>query len=111
MYVCSGGEDTVLRIQEVEGDETRLLPATVVRGHVSSIKCLAVVHREGEALLVSGGGRAQLLVWRLSSVGGDIACTSIADYMLRGSDKDVRKPWRKAQSLVRHDPETRSGMY
>ena len=108
-YLCTGGEDTILRIHELSTSDERptLIPAIVARGHVSSIKSLAVVRRQEEVFLISGGGRAQLMAWQLRTVDGQVMCSRLADFMLRGSDRAVRKPWRKAQSVVRHDPETR----
>lgn len=79
----------------------------VLRGHVSSIKCLKVVQHGGLSHLVSGGGRAQLKVWRLVETEDGLVGTEAADMMLRGTDKAVRQPWRQAQSTLRHDPETR----
>ena len=54
-------------------------------------------------MLVTGGGRAQLKVWTLLQSGGELQCTELADFMLLGSDRCVKGPWRKVQSVVRWD--------
>ena len=112
MYVCTAGEDTSIRLQElcVEPDRADFLATSqlVLRGHVCSVKCLATLDEEdGSVLLVSGGGRAQLRIWRLQERAGDLVCINLADFMLCGHDKNVRRPWRKAQSAVKHNPVTR----
>ena len=72
------------------------------------MKCIkSLDHGNGTVLLFTGGGRAQLKVWRILNLNGELVGSELADYMLRGSDKDVRRAWREAQSVVRHDPETR----
>jgi len=106
-YFCTGGEDTMIRIHKFNQKQASLVPSMVLRGHVSSIKCLGTVDHDGKPHLVSGGGRAQLKVWRLLETEDGVVGTAVADMMLLGSDSAVKQPWRKAQSKMRHDPETR----
>lgn len=98
----------MIRIHAVHPNLEDLEPRLVLRGHVSSVKCIKPLDlRNGTVLLFTGGGRAQLKIWRILNLDGELVGSEIADYMLRGSDKDIRRAWREAQSEVRHDPETR----
>ena len=107
-FICTAGEDTLIRTHELEPSGKGLSLKFVLRGHVSSIKCMfCLPEKNGSVLMVTGGGRAQLKVWRFRILDGEISGTELADYMLRGSSKAVKRPWRKVQRETRPDPETR----
>ena len=81
-----------------------------MKGHLSNIKCLdTVIISDNEVLLISGGGRAHLKVWRLCLLGdGDVVYSEYGEHILLGGcGKAVKQPWRQVQSQVRPDPETR----
>jgi hypothetical protein len=88
----------------------------VLRGHVSSVKSLCLVaasdaHLGGTVYLVSAGGRAQLKIWSLTRTSGaeeeELMAKELDSFMLLGSDKAVRRPWKATASGMRSDPETR----
>ncbi len=89
----------------------------VLRGHVSSVKslCLVAASRAplgGTVYLVSAGGRAQLKIWSLTRASSgaaeeELMAKELDSFMLLGSDKAVRRPWKATASGMRPDPETR----
>ncbi len=87
----------------------------VLRGHVSSVKSLCLVASDaplgGTVYLVSAGGRAQLKIWSLTRTSGaeeeELMAKELDSFMLLGSDKAVRRPWKATASGMRPDPETR----
>jgi hypothetical protein len=88
----------------------------VLRGHVSSVKSLCLVAATdaplgGTVYLVSAGGRAQLKIWSLTRASGaeeeELMAKELDSFMLLGSDKAVRRPWKATASGMRPDPETR----
>lgn len=104
----SGGEDCSLRVSRgvqlisgngIEDFET----LTIVNGHISSIKCLAILNIENtelfcKNLIFSGGGRAQLKVWQLNMklkngelLRDNLTCKLLESFMLRGTDKERKK--------------------
>ncbi len=88
----------------------------VLRGHVSSVKSLCLVAASdaqlgGTVYLLSAGGRAQLKIWSLTRTSGteeeELMAKELDSFMLLGSDKAVRRPWKATASGMRPDPETR----
>jgi hypothetical protein len=89
----------------------------VLRGHVSSVKSLCLVAASdaplgGTVYLVSAGGRAQLKIWSLTRTSSgaeeeELMAKELDSFMLLGSDKAVRRPWKATASGMRPDPETR----
>jgi hypothetical protein len=65
----------------------------------------------GTVYLVSAGGRAQLKIWSLTRASGaeeeELMAKELDSFMLLGSDKAVRRPWKATASGMRPDPETR----
>ena len=92
-------------VREMAGGGLR--EVLVLRGHLSSVRCLAVQQEGGDSLiLVSAGGRAEVRLWRLAlDTEGRIGALPLAKKLLRGVDK--KKPWREAAEERREDPETR----
>lgn len=80
----------------------------VLRGHLSSVKCLTVQSEEGGGgLLVSGGGRAEVRVWSCTMVGDRMVCSGVGTALLRGTDSQRKKPWKAAQEELVVEGETR----
>lgn len=120
----SGGEDCSLRVSRgvqlisgngIEDFET----LTIVNGHISSIKCLAILNIENtelfcKNLIFSGGGRAQLKVWQLNMklkngelLRDNLTCKLLESFMLRGTDKERKKMSKTLKNTFDIDPETR----
>jgi len=112
----SGGEDGSLRIYDTNSGS----PMTVVQAHLSSVKTLL----KSKTLLISAGGRAQLIVWNLEKQ--DDYCNfllkrkcnfivifsigilkQLHNHMLLDGDKPIKVPWRDTYLNPRPDPETR----
>ncbi|KAJ9599761.1 hypothetical protein L9F63_026390, partial [Diploptera punctata] len=62
-FVVSASEDTTVRIAAVDNSKT-LQPLVVLQSHISSVRCIAVCAMKDGPLVFTGGGRAQLKVWR-----------------------------------------------
>ena len=103
-FLVTGGEETNIRVYRVSEDCREV---AVLRGHLSSIKCLASIEMGEKMLLISGGGRAELRVWGLEISQGELLCSGITSSLLRGTDKEKKKPWRLAQQECVVDSETR----
>ncbi|KAL1459286.1 hypothetical protein WDU94_011287 [Cyamophila willieti] len=68
--LLSGGEDNTLRISSISQTKENLMnlqTKLILRSHISSIRCLNCVTIGQDVYIVSGGGRAQLKIWKLSS--------------------------------------------
>nr|CAD7573675.1 unnamed protein product [Timema californicum] len=66
--LVSGSEDTTVRVTAVDGG----LDSAVMRGHISSVRAVAVCLMDPQrTLVVSGGGRAELRVWLLTTKTGE----------------------------------------
>nr|CAD7200019.1 unnamed protein product [Timema douglasi] len=66
--LVSGSEDTTVRVTAVDGG----LDSAVMRGHISSVRAVAVCPLDPQrTLVVSGGGRAELKVWLLTTKTGE----------------------------------------
>nr|CAD7455549.1 unnamed protein product [Timema tahoe] len=66
--LVSGSEDSTVRVTAVDGD----LDSAVMRGHISSVRAVAVCPLDAQrTLVVSGGGRAELRVWLLTTKTGE----------------------------------------
>ncbi|XP_066248670.1 tRNA (34-2'-O)-methyltransferase regulator WDR6 isoform X2 [Euwallacea similis] len=65
LVVISGGEDTVLRISLIKEHQLRVLESLKV--HLSSIRAMDLwfIEKSSKYLLVTGGGRAQIICWEL----------------------------------------------
>jgi WD40 repeat protein len=116
VFLVSGGEDGSLRIYETDSGA----PASVLQAHLSSVKTLL----RSKSLLLSAGGRAQLILWKLQFSNGNcksLKSTQISasdsqslgilkqlhNHMLLDGDKPVKVPWRESYLNPRPDPETR----
>lgn len=61
----SGGEDTTIRLSLIDNC-TQFNSFYTLKSHLSSVRCLNVCHIEnGEYLIFSGGGRAQIILQKL----------------------------------------------
>ena len=120
-YIVTAGEDTFIRVY----DGSRQL-VSVLRGHLSSVKCLHVVYdedydqsldysnlTEGDELpnviLISGGGRAELRVWNIVQYHGQdqLYCSPVASVTVREGGRGHKKAWKLAQAERRLEAETR----
>ncbi|XP_066150097.1 tRNA (34-2'-O)-methyltransferase regulator WDR6 isoform X2 [Euwallacea fornicatus] len=65
LIVISGGEDTILRISLIKEQKLKILQYLKV--HLSSIRAMDLyfVEKSSKYLLVTGGGRAQIICWEL----------------------------------------------
>jgi WD40 repeat protein len=62
--LLSASEDTTVRLSVISNSNV-LHTFTVLQSHISSVRALAVCQMRDSVLVFSGGGRAQLKVWRL----------------------------------------------
>ena len=108
-FLVTAGEDTVIKIHEVDSMGRRS-ECLSLRSHISCVRSVKTLKMpDGEMVMVSAGGRAQVKVWRVTSplqtTKGKIACVERASHMLKGDDKRRKKTWREAD--VVHDAEVR----
>ena len=100
--VITGSEDTTVRVWRAGRQ------LGVIRGHLSSVKTIkAVLEPGGAVLLITGGGRGELRLWRLVEVRGQVFCRTLASHRVRQELKGKKKAWRAAQSCRPSDGETR----
>lgn len=109
-------------------DRSSLYNHLILRSHISSIRSLNFVHIDEDVYLVSGGGRAQLKIWKLSSIQNQLPrpitnnshesthgpqrttptiqyqCKELFSHMLNGQDRKV-KSWKLMKPRI--NPETR----
>lgn len=62
--LLSASEDTTVRLSVISHSNV-LHTFTVLQSHISSVRALAVCQMRDSVLVFSGGGRAQLKVWKL----------------------------------------------
>jgi len=126
--LISGGEDCTLRISNVSKDfEESFKNLGVFNGHLSGIKCLSVIRlnmlcyeSSFQYLVFSGGGRAQLKVWRLNfeevevEIYGNVydkrlnvSCSDVNSHMLYEQNQYCKKPWQEVKQSCIAEPETR----
>ena len=107
-FIITAGEDVVIKIHEVEMSDGEVVRTQKVslKSHISSVKTVKTVCESNTScLMASGGGRAQIKLWRICLYGEDILATELSSHMLKGNDKRRKKTWR--DSDVIHDTETR----
>ena len=69
-FLATAGEDTVIKIHEVDGSGRRSERLSL-KSHISCVKSVKTLQLPGgEVVMVSAGGRAQLKVWRVRQGGG-----------------------------------------
>ncbi|XP_055934897.1 WD repeat-containing protein 6-like isoform X1 [Argiope bruennichi] len=108
--VACGGEDNALRIigfvTEV-GKEHEVLSLCNLSGHLSSIKAISKLNlfEENAYLVVSVGGRAQMMIWRITD---DISVQGqqLGSFILSGLGETV-KHCKKDSKNIQFDPQTR----
>ena len=107
-FLVTAGEDTVIKIHEVDhmGRRTECLS---LRSHISCVRSVKTLEMpNGDVVMVSAGGRAQVKVWRVTSLQTGpttIAISETCSHMLKGCDKRRKKTWRQADVI--HDTEVR----
>nr|CAD7398624.1 unnamed protein product [Timema cristinae] len=108
--LVSGSEDSTVRVTAVDGG----LGSVVMRGHISSVRAVAVCPLDPQrALVVSGGGRAELRVWLLTTKTGkeellNVPDNSLKDYQELTSHRlKTESPANKGGPHIDVDPETR----
>ena len=105
--LVTGSEDTLLRVWAAD---TGAALATL-RGHLSSVKCAQLTRAPGtsDLVLASGGGRAELRLWRLARLGEQLVSRPLATAMVRpgAGGRGTKKAWRLAQAETQMDGETR----
>ncbi|PSN53207.1 hypothetical protein C0J52_04509 [Blattella germanica] len=105
----SASEDTTVRLAVVD-DSSVLKPLAVLQSHISSVRALATCLLKDGVLVFSGGGRAQLKVWKFVVVSveenvPEITCEELFSHMLIDPNKRNKKPWLSTEH--NSDPETR----
>ncbi|KAG0429303.1 hypothetical protein HPB47_023777 [Ixodes persulcatus] len=72
-YIVTAGEDNIVTVSQVTQEKSNVTQKVVCRlhGHISSVKALAVCKASNlepsERLLVSVGGRAQMILWKVQA--------------------------------------------
>ncbi|XP_022256267.1 WD repeat-containing protein 6-like isoform X2 [Limulus polyphemus] len=100
--IATGGEDNTILISRMSYNEAtsqaNLEVLCRLAGHISSIRGLAscpMTNVANSYLLVSVGGRAQLIVWNLTiSHEEDVECKELDHHFLWTVDKPHHKPWQ-----------------
>ncbi|KYN30635.1 WD repeat-containing protein 6 [Trachymyrmex septentrionalis] len=125
----SGSEDCTLRISsifEYDFQWNVFKNLGTFNGHLSGIRCLSVVElnmlheSEFQYLVFSGGGRAQLKIWKLNfnfqSVDPknphsikklNMSCFDVNSHMLYKQNQYCKKPWQETKQSCIEEPETR----
>lgn len=120
----SGGEDCKLRLTYIYKSELKKKNYTfqtlsIMDGHISSIKSIAIVNLESTKLnstylIFSCGGRAQIKCWQMDIrwdkdllSNENISCADLNTHMLFGKDQNRRKHWQKTKQSYAIEPETR----
>ena len=105
-FLATAGEDTVIRIHQVD-DKGRRTECLSLRSHISSVRSVKTLKLpSGDVAMVSAGGRAQVKVWRVAlHRGATISISETCSHMLKGCDKRRKKTWRDADVI--HDTEVR----
>ncbi|GAB6031566.1 WD repeat-containing protein 6 [Chamberlinius hualienensis] len=119
-YFATGSEDNSIKIWSVNMEKSvdDVVIEHSLRGHISSVKtissCLlpSSTDKRYDYLLVTAGGRAQIICWKLSfiideNVVNNIKITAqhLLTYMLNPNNCKSRKPWEDLSFTI--DPETR----
>ncbi|XP_021924396.1 WD repeat-containing protein 6 isoform X2 [Zootermopsis nevadensis] len=107
--LLSASEDTTIRLAVISHSNVPQT-LTVLQSHISSVRTLAVCQLHDSVLVFSGGGRAQLKVWKLVIHATQefipiVKCQELTSHMLRDPSKRNKKPWLSVERTV--DPETR----
>jgi hypothetical protein len=63
-FLASAGEETAVRLHEIERGGA-VAEVAMLRGHVSSVRCLAEEQDGDSVVLLSGGVQAEVRAWRL----------------------------------------------
>ena len=104
-FLVTAGEDTLIKVHEVD-NVGRITESLSLRSHISCVRSVKTLEMpNGEIVMVSAGGRAQLKVWRVTSQTTTILISETCSHMLKGCDKRRKKTWRDADVI--HDAEVR----
>ncbi|XP_034944143.1 WD repeat-containing protein 6 isoform X2 [Chelonus insularis] len=120
--LLSASEDCTLRFTElykILPEKYQLSCLDLIDGHISSVKCINIINlnssnEKAGSLIFTGGGRAQLKVWKVTVdvvedkfIKDNLEITELMSYMLHGTNKDQRKIMLSKQQEYFIDPETR----
>ncbi|XP_065883613.1 tRNA (34-2'-O)-methyltransferase regulator WDR6-like isoform X2 [Dysidea avara] len=107
-YFATGSEDTAINVMEFDGNSLKCLHTACA--HISTVRALSCCTHEvcGDTLLFSGGGRASIKVWKVTSPGtaGPVLSLLTEQYLHEMTEKQKRKLQKKSP-LVPTPPECR----
>ncbi|XP_040579187.1 uncharacterized protein [Lepeophtheirus salmonis] len=97
-YLLTGGEDTKLLLRNLKNNRI----TSNLKSHISNIRCLDAILDGDSMILASGGGRAELKLWRMFP---DQNIILLSSFLMKGNDKRRKKVWRDTKLIP--DVETR----
>lgn len=96
--IVTGSEDTTLRISRISKIEIEVLD--VLKTHISSVRAIgSCFFEDSKILIVSGGGKAQIVLWRFDV--NSLKCEELISFRLKKEDRS----WKCETPTA--DPETR----
>lgn len=91
--IATGGEDNKILIEELM-ENNELCFVQTLSGHISSVRTLSSCKLAKETLLISGGGRSQLMVWSIR-VNANKVYTKLLDNHFNWKAQDLaKKHWK-----------------
>ncbi|CAH1397318.1 unnamed protein product [Nezara viridula] len=96
--ILTGSEDNSIRLSLI--DQLDWKCSSSYLRHISSVRAAVLV----DDVLVTAGGRAQMILWHVQNYSGETRLQEIDSHMIR-EESEHRRSWRTAEPLV--DPEMR----
>ncbi|RWS29822.1 hypothetical protein B4U80_04075 [Leptotrombidium deliense] len=104
-YFVTAGESSEAVIFRFNVKSNELHKEASLCGHISNIKATASINSREHTLLVTAGGRSQLIIWKLIFLKGTLVAKQLVNHFLWNLDGPKRKPWKNFAPTV--DPQTR----
>ncbi|XP_066906772.1 tRNA (34-2'-O)-methyltransferase regulator WDR6 isoform X2 [Halyomorpha halys] len=96
--ILTASEDNAIKICSIDQSSWKCSSSYLT--HISSVRAVTLI----DDVLVTAGGRAQIILWQVQNNSGETRLREIASHMIR-EESVHRRSWRTAQPLV--DPEMR----
>ncbi|KAI1278414.1 WD repeat-containing protein 6 [Halotydeus destructor] len=103
---ATGSEDNLIRIHKLEN--SKVTCTDVLYGHIASVRTLSSFPvSSNEWILVTAGGRSQLMVWKISDHENKLRIQQLVSHFVWTLDGRHRKPWKEKNLVLAEEPQIR----
>lgn len=91
---ATAAEDNCIQICEFNFDNESIQFKTNLSGHISSVKCIKSFQFDDKFILISAGGRSQLIIWQIEMFNQMILFKEVVNNFLWNLDGRHKKVWK-----------------